>query len=146
MCFSHANRLLSRLKCFAGGVQRSCLCQTDVFESLLSGVMFPSTSFWGKPWWFGAPIAFSANSVLFQMLPFAYWTYKSMYSFGLTKQPTVFPFLISGVLCKIREAGHRSPDLSHAKRAIYHLSYILVDKTGSLWHLKPFFYSCNGWT
>ena len=73
MCFSHANRLPYRLTCLAGGVQRSCLCQTDVFDSLISRVLFPSTSFWGKPWGFGALIAFSASTVLFQMLPFAYW-------------------------------------------------------------------------
>ena len=30
--------------------------------------MFPSTSFWGKPRRFGALIAFSASSILFQML------------------------------------------------------------------------------
>ena len=52
--------------------------------------LFHSTSFWGKPWRFGALIAFSASSVLFQMLPFAYWTYKSLSSFGLRKQLTVF--------------------------------------------------------
>ena len=65
MCFSHASRLPSLLTCLAGGVQRSCLCQTDVFDSLISIVMFPPTSFWGKPWWFGTPITFSASSVLF---------------------------------------------------------------------------------
>ena len=70
MCFSHANRLPSRLTCLAGGVQWSWLCQTDVFDSLISVVMFPPTSFWGIPWWFGTPIAFWASSVLFQMLPF----------------------------------------------------------------------------
>ena len=51
-----------------------------------------SASFWGEPWRFGALIDFSASSVLFQMLPFAYWTYKSLSSFGLTKQLPVFPF------------------------------------------------------
>ena len=131
MSFSHASRLPFRLACLAGGVQRSCLCQRDVFDSLISRVMFPSTSYWGKPWWFGAPIAFSASFVLFQMLPFANWTYKSMYSFGLTEQLTVFPFLISGLLWKIGEVGHRSQLISHAKRALYHLSYILVEETGS---------------
>ena len=70
MCFSHANRLPFRLTCLAGGVQRIWLCQTDVFDALISIVMFPPTSFWRKPWWFGTPIAFSASSVLFQMLPF----------------------------------------------------------------------------
>ena len=69
-CFSHANRLPSRLTCLAGGVQWSWLCQTDAFDSLISVVMFPPTSLWGIPWWFGAPIAFLASSVLFQMLPF----------------------------------------------------------------------------
>ena len=68
--------------------------------------MFPLTSFWGKPWRFGALIAFSACSVLFQMLSFPYWTYKSMSSFGLTKQLSVFPFLISGLLWKIGDPGH----------------------------------------
>ena len=71
--------------------------------------LFPSTSFWGKPWRFGALIALSASSVLFQMLPFAYWTYKSMYSFGLTKQLTVFRFLISGFLWKFGDAGASVP-------------------------------------
>ena len=65
MCFSHANRLPFRLTYLAGGVQRSCLCQTDVFDSLISIVMFPPTSFWGKPLWFVTPITFSAGSVLF---------------------------------------------------------------------------------
>ena len=78
MCFAHANRLPCRLTCLAGGVQRSCLCQRDVFDSFISRVMFPSTTYWGKPWWFGAPVAFSASPVLFQMHPLAYWTYISM--------------------------------------------------------------------
>ena len=34
-------------------------------DSLISIVMFPPTSFWGKPWWFGTPIIFSTGSVLF---------------------------------------------------------------------------------
>ena len=71
--------------------------------------MFPLTSFWVKPWRFGALIALSASSVLFQMLPFAYWTYKSMYSFGLTKQLTVFRFLISGLLWNFGDAGASIP-------------------------------------
>ena len=70
ICFSHANRLPSRLTCLAGGVQKSCLWQWDVFASLISIVIFPSTSFWGKPWRFGPLIAFLASSVLFEMLPF----------------------------------------------------------------------------
>ena len=70
--------------------------------------MFPLTSFWGKPWRFRTPIAFSPSSVLFQVLAFPYWTYNSMSSFGLTKQLTVFPFLISGLLWKIGDAGDRS--------------------------------------
>ena len=135
MCFWHANRLPFRLTCLARGVQRSCLCQTDVFDSLISRVMFPSTSFLATPWRFGALIAFSSSSVLFQMLPFAYWTYKSMSSFGLTKQLTVFPFLISGLLWKTADAGHRSPYLLHDKRALCHLSYIPVEETRSSCHL-----------
>ena len=131
ICFSYANRLPSRLTWVAGGVQRSCLCQTDVFGSLISIVMFPPTSFWGKPWWFGTPIASSASSVLFQMLPFAYWTYKSMSYFGLAKQLTVFLFLFSGLLWKIGYAGHRSLYLSLARRGLYHLSYIRSEETGS---------------
>ena len=79
----------------------------------------------------GAPIAFSACSVLFQMLPFAYWTYKPMFPFGLTKQLPVFRILISRLLWKIGDAGHQSPYFSHAKRALYHLSYIPVEETGS---------------
>ena len=38
MCFSHATRLPSRLTCLAGGVHMSCLCQTDVFDCLISRV------------------------------------------------------------------------------------------------------------
>ena len=78
MCFLHANRLHFRLRCFTGGVQRSYLFHTQVFDSLISRVMFPSTSFWGTPWRFAALIAFSASSVLFPMLPFAYSTYVWM--------------------------------------------------------------------
>ena len=73
-----------RLTCLAGGVQRSFLFHTEVFDSLISRVMFPSTSFWGTPWRFAALIAFSASSVLFPMLPFAYSTYVSMSFFDLT--------------------------------------------------------------
>ena len=107
MCSSHANRLPFRLTCLAGGVQRGCLCQRDVFDSLISRVMFPSTCFCGILWCLGAPIAFCASSVLFQMPLFAYWTYKSMSSFGLTKQLHVFLFFISRLLWKIGDAGHR---------------------------------------
>ena len=105
MCFSHANRLPSRLTCLAGGVQKSCLCQTDVYDSLISIVMFPPTSFWGKPWWFGTPIAFSASSVLFQMLPFAYWTYKSMSSFGFQNSLPYFLFWFPGSSEKLEMRG-----------------------------------------
>ena len=93
--------------------------------------LFRSASFWGKPWRFRALIEFSASSVLFQMLPSAYWTYKSLSSFGLRKQLTVFPVLISGLFWKIGHVGHYSPYLSHAKRALYHLSYVPVEGTGS---------------
>ena len=105
MCFSHANRLPFRLTCLTGGVQRSYLFHTEVFDCLISRVMCPSTSLWGKPWGFGAPIAFSACSVLFQMLPFAYWTYKTMSSFGLTKQLPVFRILISRLVWIIGDGG-----------------------------------------
>ena len=120
-----------RLTCLAGGVQRSYLFHTEVFDSLISRVVFPSTSFWGTPWRFAAPIAFSASSVLFPMLPFAYWTYKPMSSFGLTKHLPVFRFLISRLLWKIGDAGHRSPYLLQAKWALYYLSCIPVEETGS---------------
>ena len=130
MCFSHANRLHFRLRCLTGGVQRSYLFHTEVFDSLISRVTCFSTSLWGKPWGFGAPIAFSACSVLFQMLPFSYWTYKPMSSFGLTKQLPVFRISISWLLWKNGDAGHRFPYLSHAKRALYHPSYIPVEETG----------------
>ena len=105
MCFSHANCLPSRLTCLAGGVQKSCLCQTDVYDSLISIVMFPPTSFWGKPWWFGTPIAFSASSVLFQMLPFAYWTYKSMSSFDFQNSLPYFLFWFPGSSEKLEMRG-----------------------------------------
>ena len=131
ICFSHANRLRFRLTCLAGGVQRSYLLHTEVFDSLISWVMCPSTSLWGKPWGFRAPIAFSACSELFQMLPFAYWTYKPMSYFGLTKQLPIFRILISRLLWKIRDAGHRSSYLSQAKWALYSLSCIPVVETGS---------------
>ena len=114
MCFWHANRLLFRLTCLNVGFQRSYLFHTQVFDSLMSRVMCPLTSLWGKPLRFGAPIAFSACSVLFQMLPFAVWTYEPMSYFGLTKQLPIFRFLISRLLWKIGDAGHRSSYLSHA--------------------------------
>ena len=109
MCFSHANRLHFRLRCPTGGVQRSYLFHTEVFDSLISRVMCPSTSLWGKPWGIGAPIAFSACSVLFQMLSFAYWTYKPMSFFGLTKQLPVFRILISRLLLKNWRCGASIP-------------------------------------
>ena len=84
ICFSLADRLPFRLTYLAGGVQRSYLFHTEVFDSLISRVMFRSTSFWGTPWRFAALIAFSASSVLFQMLPFAYSTYVSTSFFDLT--------------------------------------------------------------
>ena len=131
MCFLHANSLHFRLRCLTGCVRRSYLFHTEVFDSLITRVMCPSTSLWGKPWGFGAPVAFSACSVLFQMLPFAYWTYKPLSSFRLTKQLPVFRILISRLLWKNGDAGHRSPYFSYAKRALYHLSYIPVEETGS---------------
>ena len=109
ICFSHANRLHFRLRCLTGGVQRSYLFHTEVLDSLISRVTCPSTSLWGKPWGFGAPIAFSAGSVLFQMLPFSYWTYKPLSSFGLTKQLPVFRILISSLLWKIWRWGASTP-------------------------------------
>ena len=108
-CVSHANRLPSRLTCPAGGVQKSCVCQTDVYDSLISIVMFPPTSFWGKPWWFGTPIAFSTSSVLFQMLHFAYWTYKSMSSFGFQNSLPYFLFWFSGSFEKLEMRGASIP-------------------------------------
>ena len=70
-----------------------------------------------------------------------------MFSFDLTKQlPVVFVFLTSGLFWKFGDAGHRSPFLSHAKRALYLLSYIPVEDTCKYWHLKPFFCQCNSWT
>ena len=144
MCFSYANRLASRLTCLAGGVQRSCLCQTDVFDSLISIVMFPPTSFWGKPWWFGTPIAFLASAVLFQMLPFLigrtnpcfFWSNETAYRISF----------FSGLLWKIGDAGHRSPYLPHAKQALYHLSYIPVEETGSYCLMEPSLFYWNSWT
>ena len=62
--FSHANGLPFRLSCHAGGVQRSYLCQREVFDSHISRTVFPSTSFWGKHWRFGAPIAFSLSTTV----------------------------------------------------------------------------------
>ena len=106
MCFSHANRLPFRLTCLAGGVERSCLCQRVVFVSLISRVMFPSTSFWGKRWRFGAPIAFSASTGLFQMLPFAYWFQVSLSFFDLTNYVPVVSFVwFSGSSEKLEMRG-----------------------------------------
>ena len=105
MCFSHASRLPFRLKCLTGGVQRSYFFHTEVFISLISRVMCPSTSLWGEPWGFGAPIAFSACSVLFQMLLFAYWTYKPMSSFGLTNSCPYFVFRFPGSSEKLEMRG-----------------------------------------
>ena len=79
MFFSHANRLPFRFTCLAGGVQWCCLSQRDVFDSLISRVMFSSTSIWGKLWRFGAAIAFSASSVLLRTLTVAYWTHISVF-------------------------------------------------------------------
>ena len=74
--------------------------------------------------------SFSHSALPFQMLPIEYLTYLSMFSFDLTKQlPVVFVFLTSGLFWKFGDAGHRSPFLSHAKRALYFLSYIPVEKT-----------------
>ena len=93
--------------------------------------MFPSTSFWGKPRRFGTRIAFSASSILFQMLTFAYWTFVSFF-LDLTKQlPVMFVLWIPVFSEKLQMRGHRSRYLSHAKRALYHLSYIPVEQAGS---------------
>ena len=108
--------------------------------------LFHSTSFWGKPWRFGTLIAFSAGFVLFQMFSFAYWTYKSMSSFGRTKQLPLFLFFTSRLLWKVGDAGHRSPYLWHVKWALYHLSYIPVEETGSYCLMKPFLCYWNSWT
>ena len=101
--------------------------------------MFPPTSFWGKPWWFRTPIPFSASSVLFQMLLSAYWTYKSMSSFGLTKQLTVFPFLISGLLWKIGDAGGIDPRTSRMqseRSTIWATSLVRKRAANDIWSLS----------
>ena len=119
MCFSHANRLHFRLRCLTCGVQRSYLFHTEVFDSLISRVTCPSTSLWGKPWGFGAPIALSACSVLFQMLPFSYWTYKPMSSFGLTKQLPVFRFPGSSEKLEMRGIALRTSRLLSERSTIW---------------------------
>ena len=45
-------------------VQRSYLCQREVFDSHVSRTVFPSTSLWGKIWRFGAPIVFSLSTTV----------------------------------------------------------------------------------
>ena len=92
ICFWHADRLPFRLTCLTGVVQRSYSFHTEVFDSLISRVKFPSTSFWGTPWRFAALMAFSSSSLLFQMLPFAYSTYVSMSFFDLTNWLPVVNF------------------------------------------------------
>ena len=116
MCFSYANRLAIPID-MPERSKRSCLCQTDVFDSLISIVTFLRRLF--------LLVIRDTNRFLSKLCTvsdasFPYWTYKSMSSSGLTKQLTVFLFLISGLLWKIGDAGHRSPYLSHAKRALYH--------------------------
>ena len=49
--------------------------------------------------------------------------------FGLTKQFPVVRFLIAGLFWKVGNAGLPSPFLSHAKRALYLLSYIFFEET-----------------
>ena len=49
--------------------------------------------------------------------------------FGVTKQLPVARFLIAGLFWKVGDAGHPSPFLLHAKRAVYFLSYIPVEET-----------------
>ena len=108
MCFSHASRLPFWLSCLATGVQRSYLCQREFYDSLFSRVeTYPLTSFWGRPLRFGAAITFSARSVLFPMLPFAFWTYISIAFFGIIKQLPVVRFF-SGLFWKVLDAGHWS--------------------------------------
>ena len=49
--------------------------------------------------------------------------------FGLTKQFPVVRFLIAGLFWTVGNAGHPSPFLSHAERALYFFSYIPVEAT-----------------
>ena len=130
-CFSHANRLTFRLRYLTGGVQRSSLFHSEAFQSVIIWVMFPSTSFWGKFWRFGALIALPASSELFQMLPFAYWMYKLM-SLFLVEQISflLFSFWFPASSEKL-ETRRSVPYLFQAKLAPYHLSYLPVEDTGS---------------
>ena len=105
MFFSHANRLTSRLTCLAGGVQWCCLSKRDVFDSLISRVMFSSTSIWGKLWRFGPAIAFSASSVLLRTLTVAYWTHISVFFWSEKKVARCSFFRFPGSSEKLEMRG-----------------------------------------
>ena len=130
MCFLHANRLPLRLSWLASGVQRTYLCQTDVFDCLFSTVVFPSTCFWGNSGWFGARIAFSASSVLFQMIPFAYWPYISI-AFCFLVQRISWSFRgidprTSRMLSKLSTMWATSPLWKRWANAISNLSFVIA--------------------
>ena len=87
-----------------------------------------STSLWGKQWRFGAPIAFSLSTGVSDVCSWVLDVLINVF-FGLTKQLPVVRFLIAGLCWKVGDAGHPSPFLSNAKRALYLLSYIFVEET-----------------
>ena len=128
VCFSHANALPFRLSRHAGLIQGSSLCQREVFDSHVSRTVFSSTSLWGKHWRFGAPIALSASTTVSDASLRILDVLINVF-FGLTKPLRVDRFLIAGIFWKVGDAGHPSLFLSPAKRALYFLSYIPVEKT-----------------
>ena len=105
-----------------------------------------SASFWGEPWRFGALIDFSASSVLFQMLPFAYWTYKSLSSFGLTKQLPVFPFFNFRTPLKNWRCGASIPVHLACKASALPSELRPRWGNGKLLPRKPFLCFWNSWT
>ena len=108
--------------------------------------LFHSASFWGKPWRFGALIDFSASYVLFQMLPFAYWTYKSLSSFGLRKQLPVFPFSYFRTPLKNWRCGASIPVPLACKASALQSELHSRWLNGELLPHKPFLCFWNSWT
>ena len=79
----------------------------------------------------GALCHFCYVPVLFKLRA-SFWTKSMIYQLSICNELSIFSFCqpeqnrIVEASKMFGDAGHRSPYLSHAKKALYHLSYILV--------------------
>ena len=71
-------------------------------------------------------------------LPCFFWVSSPLVCFSLVGMTSTVPMVptVVGNISSFGDAGYRSPYLSHATRALYHLSYIPIRSVCSNWVIK----------